>query len=211
MSAGDHIRVFRPLIVFQNGVALGFWHHGIDVGNGFVVHYTGGAVEKLLYKYQSKVSLTTKKQFRGCGKILKARPPKGHKPFSREEVVDRAWEALNSQPPYNLVFNNCEHFANYISCGVKKSRQVRRASKWILRWVFKKLGRNPAFLKKKFNEEIFTIKVSKVMPSGFEKCLKARNLALFYTGPLSVLEHLVKSLSRKPAVQDLVLEAWFSQ
>jgi hypothetical protein len=104
MSAADHLQVPR-----QHGL---FLHHGIDLGDGSVAHYLEGR------------------------EIL--RSPVAE--FSRDEpvaVVDyaegtcspagvtlrRAMGRLGEQN-YNLLFNNCEHFAHWCKTGRHRSAQV---------------------------------------------------------------------------------------
>lgn len=45
--------------------------------------------------------------------------------YSPEETVERA-ESQLGEGDYNLVFNNCEHFAVWCKTGVKESSQVQR-------------------------------------------------------------------------------------
>ncbi len=45
--------------------------------------------------------------------------------YSPEETVERAESQLGREG-YNLVFNNCEHFAVWCKTGVKESSQVQR-------------------------------------------------------------------------------------
>ncbi len=44
--------------------------------------------------------------------------------FSREEIVDRA-KSRKDENRYDLVFRNCEHFANWCVTGEEVSQQVR--------------------------------------------------------------------------------------
>lgn len=109
MAAGDHIRVHRT----------GYWHHGIDMGDGTVIHFTGEE------KNMNTAAIT-------------------HTPlavFSREspyeiveyasrphpsEVIARALSRLG-QRGYDLARNNCEHFATWCVLGEAASEQARRA------------------------------------------------------------------------------------
>lgn len=46
-------------------------------------------------------------------------------PFPDDEVVRRARTEIGKhRGKYDLVFNNCEHFAYYCRFGIKKSQQV---------------------------------------------------------------------------------------
>ena len=46
--------------------------------------------------------------------------------FSGEETVNRARSRLGEES-YNLIFNNCEHFALWCKTGKSKSIQVEKA------------------------------------------------------------------------------------
>lgn len=49
---------------------------------------------------------------------------------SKEEIVETALYYLKDEEEwgeYNLVFNNCEHFASFCATGEKKSGQVKKA------------------------------------------------------------------------------------
>ncbi|MBQ3368915.1 lecithin retinol acyltransferase family protein [bacterium] len=46
--------------------------------------------------------------------------------YSPEETVKRAESQLGRKGKYNLVFNNCEHFAVWCKTGVRESSQVQR-------------------------------------------------------------------------------------
>ena len=47
--------------------------------------------------------------------------------YSADEIVDRALDRVG-EDDYNLVFNNCEHFANWCITGQAKSYQVREVA-----------------------------------------------------------------------------------
>jgi hypothetical protein len=98
----------------------GYCHHGIYVGNGRVVHYSGlsggfwhcGPVEE--------VSLS---QFSIGHAVRITEHPKSA--YSPEEIVRRARSRLGEND-YRLLTNNCEHFCNWCLNGVSHSAQVQR-------------------------------------------------------------------------------------
>jgi hypothetical protein len=107
----------------------GYDHHGVYVGSGTVVHYSGlsgfwqcGQVEE--------VSVS---QFAN-GHPVKIADHLGS-PYSAEEIVRRARSRLGEND-YRLLTNNCEHFCNWCVSGVSRSAQVERR----LRLPFRKLG-----------------------------------------------------------------------
>ena len=103
-------------------VSRGFYtHHGIYIGNHQVIHYSGfaeafnkGAIEQ-----------TSLESFLGgydCFEIINY--PSDQDIYSPEKVVSRAQSCLG-EDDYNLVFNNCEHFACWCVTGKKRSEQVQ--------------------------------------------------------------------------------------
>jgi Lecithin retinol acyltransferase len=101
----------------------GYTHHGIYVGHGRVVHYSGlsgfwhcGPVEE--------VSLS---RF-AVGRPVRA-ANQGRASYSPREIVQRARSRIGEND-YRLLTNNCEHFCNWCVCGVSRSPQAERS--WLL-------------------------------------------------------------------------------
>ena len=109
MAYGDHIRVKRRL----------YWHHGIDCGEGRVIHYTG----EPFCREQGIVERTDLESFARGGRVEIV---KYTHCVSPEIVVRRAESRLN-ESCYDLLDNNCEHFARWCKTGWHESKQVRRA------------------------------------------------------------------------------------
>jgi len=102
MAAADHLRVPR-----QHGL---FLHHGIDLGDGSVAHYLEGReiLRSPLEEFSrgQEVSVVSHEQASPAGVTLR-----------------RAMSRIGEQN-YNLLFNNCEHFANWCKTGRHRSGQV---------------------------------------------------------------------------------------
>src|SRR5947209_3836365 len=99
MARGDHIYVNR----------LGYDHHGIDCGDGTVIHYTG----EIGQKADAAVRRTSIDVFLKGRRLLVldygwCDPP--------DVVVQRA-ESRLGENKYHLVFSNCEHFATWCKTG----------------------------------------------------------------------------------------------
>jgi len=115
MARGDRLRVERRLA----GSTVAYMHHGIDVGDGTVVHarpddfrspLAGGRVER-----------TSRAEFAGGGTVLvTTEPPVAYPP---DEIVARALDHVGREG-YCPVVDNCEHFATWCATGERTSRQV---------------------------------------------------------------------------------------
>lgn len=99
---------------------LGYTHHGIYVGNGRVVHYSGlakdlkpGAITEITLD-----AFTLGKKF-----IIKSHA----QPFSTQQVVRRARSRIGENN-YSVFANNCEHFCNWCIEGDHSSAQVDRGA-----------------------------------------------------------------------------------
>ena len=111
MAFGDHVRVRRI-----NGL---YYHHGIDIGNGWYVHYSG----ELGQKEDASVRCDPHETFAQGGDIELIKYSRYIDP---EEVVNRATSLIGEQD-YNLFNNNCEHFAYWCKMSEHSSEQVKDA------------------------------------------------------------------------------------
>lgn len=111
MARGDQIYVIRP---FFNLEGL-YEHHGIDCGDGTVIHYSKREDE-------ATVKRTSMEAFTG-GKRVYIRQYPAH--YIAETTLRRAESRLGERE-YNLLFNNCEHFATWCKTGISDSRQIRK-------------------------------------------------------------------------------------
>lgn len=110
---GDHLQIWRST----------FWHHAVDLGYGFVVHFAGPAKEKA----SARVRYDTFEAFIGDGSPDAVVVREYGERLEREETVRRA-EAMVGAADYNLFTNNCEHLASWCVTGERESRQVEQYS-----------------------------------------------------------------------------------
>lgn len=108
MAKGDHIYVRRWF----------YTHHGIDAGDGTVIHYSSDS----LNKSGAVIERTSLEDFRAGDKLAVRRYPEC---LPADLTVERATQRLG-EAQYRLVFNNCEHFASWCRTGIHSSSQVRR-------------------------------------------------------------------------------------
>jgi hypothetical protein len=104
MRKGDHI-------YFNCG---GYSHHGINCGDGTVVHYT---------KNQGNISRVSWDSF-ASGKIVSVRE---YGSSDLPDVVIQRAESRLGENAYDLFGNNCEHFATWCKTGIHASEQVKNA------------------------------------------------------------------------------------
>lgn len=113
MARGDHIKVRR----------LGFLyaHHGIDMGDGTVIHFSG----EPLFPSRARVIRSDFAAFCQGGTSHVVPYPN---PVRTPEAVVATAEGLLSAGAYCVLLNNCEHFATYCKTGKTTSYQVRRVA-----------------------------------------------------------------------------------
>ena len=104
MAAADHLQAPR-----QHGL---FNHHGIDLGDGTVAHYLEGReiLRSPLQEFCRDQEITVVNY-----------PDDSCSPAG--VTLRRAMGRLGEQN-YNLLFNNCEHFAHWCKTGRHRSSQV---------------------------------------------------------------------------------------
>jgi hypothetical protein len=101
----------------------GYLHHGIYVGAGKVVHYSGfahglrrGPVEEVPFAHFAS----------GQHVWVRSDAPSD---FDVREVICRARSRVG-EDRYRLLTNNCEHFCEWCLCGAARSFQVEA---WLAR------------------------------------------------------------------------------
>ena len=104
MAAADHLQVPR-----QHGL---YQHHGIDLGDGTVAHYLEG--RQILRSPLEEFSR---------GQLISVVPYAPNACSPAGTTLRRAMGRLGEQN-YNLLFNNCEHFAYWCKTGRHRSAQV---------------------------------------------------------------------------------------
>lgn len=116
---GDHIRVQR-----MNGL---YAHHGIYVSDREVIHFTGADDDSILDWDKPEVISTDLTTFLKDGtlEIKEYTDEEFADLYSPEQIVVYARACLGDKG-YNLIFNNCEHFANVCTLGRFRSNQVDR-------------------------------------------------------------------------------------
>ena len=112
MAAADHLQVPR-----QHGL---FNHHGIDLGDGSVAHYLEGR----------EILRSSREDF-SQGQPLSVIHHDGASPVG--VTLRRAMSRIGEQN-YNLLFNNCEHFATWCKTGRHRSGQIDSALERARHW-----------------------------------------------------------------------------
>jgi hypothetical protein len=104
LAAADHLQARR-----QHGL---FMHHGIDLGDGTVAHYLEGR----------EILRSPRQEFSRGQAITEVSYPEGS--CSPAGVTLRRAMGRLGEQRYNLLFNNCEHFAHWCKTGRHRSAQV---------------------------------------------------------------------------------------
>jgi hypothetical protein len=112
LAAADHLEVPR-----QHGL---FRHHGIDLGDGSVAHYLEG--REIL-----RSPLDDFSQGQPISVI-------DHSDASPTGVTLRRAMSRIGEQNYNLLFNNCEHFATWCKTGRHRSSQIESALERARHW-----------------------------------------------------------------------------
>ena len=112
MAAADHLQVPR-----QHGL---FHHHGIDLGDGTVAHYLEGR----------EILRSPIDEFRQEQPITLIQ----HDDASAPGVTLRRAMSRIGEQNYNLLFNNCEHFATWCKTGRHRSGQIESALERARHW-----------------------------------------------------------------------------
>jgi lecithin:retinol acyltransferase len=107
---------------------LGYVHHGIYVGGGYVVHYAG-YIYGLIRRPVEEVELFRFRNGRSLWLAAHSRPT-----FDGLVVIQRALSRLG-ESRYRLLTNNCEHFCEWCLNGKQRSYQVEALAAWARRTV----------------------------------------------------------------------------
>jgi hypothetical protein len=115
MTAGDRLRVERRFA----GSTVTYMHHGIDVGDGTVVHARPHDFARPLDG--GSVVRTSHAEFAGGSAVFITHEPAAS--FPSDAIVARALSQVG-RDGYCPVVDNCEHFATWCATGERSSRQV---------------------------------------------------------------------------------------
>ncbi|CAI5788307.1 Hypothetical predicted protein [Podarcis lilfordi] len=120
---GDQIEIYR----------LGYQHWAIYVGDGYVVHLTAadegiGSSPSIRLSANTKKSVVKKEKLSEVAGInkWKVNNEKDRKYKARpvSEIISTANEYVGMEIDYNVVMQNCEHFAAILRYGQPYSRQA---------------------------------------------------------------------------------------
>jgi hypothetical protein len=113
MKKGDHLRINLGM----------YHHHGIDRGDGSVIHF-GRGIHDIA---NAKVEVVSRKAF-SMGRQIDV--VESELRFSTDEVVQRAESRLDERE-YDLFDNNCEHFVTWCRTGKNSSPQIEQTETMI--------------------------------------------------------------------------------
>lgn len=111
MARGDHIKVKRLRGLYT--------HHGIDMGDGTVIHVDGDPFRQI----NVCVRQSTMEDFLAGGEKIVVEHPQNAR--DAKAICEDALRRLG-EPGYHLFRHNCEHFAYACQVGKGMSPQARR-------------------------------------------------------------------------------------
>ncbi len=116
---GDHIRVKRMYGLYT--------HHGIYVSDNEVIHFTGTDDDNIMDSSKNMVISSDLNFFLKDGEleVKEYTDEEFQDLYAPDQIVAYARSCLGDDG-YNLIFNNCEHFANVCTLGRFRSHQVER-------------------------------------------------------------------------------------
>jgi len=108
-ALGAHLETLR----------VGYRHHGVYVGGGVVVHYSG-------FLRSGRTGIVEETTLAGFAVGRPIRVVEHQEPgYSAQEVIDRARSRVGERQ-YRVFDNNCEHFCNWCITGFSHSLQAQR-------------------------------------------------------------------------------------
>ncbi len=117
MARGDH------LIVYGRFAGIAFEHHGIDMGDGTVIHLAPEDGARIAWRDDRDRFCVRRDSLASFCNGRTPRLASHENSLQPDEIATRA-ESLIGKSGYGLLDNNCEHFATYCCTGVPSSRQV---------------------------------------------------------------------------------------
>ena len=137
---GDQIRVKRNWMYYQ---------HVVYIGNGRVIHFSGAGSE---ISTKSRVIVEDSiADFVKDGVVMVLNVP-SDKRLPLEEIIARAKSRIG-ETDYNLIGNNCEHFASWCVEDKPISEQINRAYKMLFVLLIGALaGSGAAYINKMMKE-----------------------------------------------------------
>lgn len=133
LEEGDLIEFYRAMGTFS--------HWAVYVGHGQVIHLSPnpdddtGKFNLADIKSATSVRMDNVKTVAGDSKTYRNNEFDDHfRPFSKAEIVRRAKKRLGRHE-YDLLKNNCEHFATWCRYGKAMSKQVEAMGTKTIGWI----------------------------------------------------------------------------
>lgn len=120
---GDHIKVSRGL----------YSHHGIYASDDCVIHFAPPVNTGAIDPESARIIVTNLSDFLNGG-LLEVRSfslEETKQKRSPQDIINYAFSRVG-EGGYNIISNNCEHFANDCLFGKKKSNQVDSVLSFVL-------------------------------------------------------------------------------
>lgn len=116
-SRGDIIKVWSLWSLVS---PVNIWHYGVVVGEDEVVHFNLSDDNGICI-----IKSNFERFINGGSSLKRCSISELNKKYTGEEVATRAEAHIGTDfGGYNLISNNCEHFANWCACGERFSNQI---------------------------------------------------------------------------------------
>ena len=117
MAKGDHI------YVHCTAAGIPYQHHGIDMGDGTVIHLAPADGSRIVFSDKSDRFSVRRESLENFCHGAQPITVNHDNPRMADEVVAAA-EAQLGRCGYSLLDGNCEHFARLCACGRAESHQI---------------------------------------------------------------------------------------
>lgn len=105
---------------------MGYYHYGVVIGDNMICHYSGETSDDINNPENIKIRTTDYENFIKDG-VLEVKLH-NNEMLPIDEILKRCHDYMGCDKfmdkPYNLVSNNCEHFARWACEDNIKSKQV---------------------------------------------------------------------------------------
>lgn len=120
-------RLYPGDVIFVERMGGLYRHYGLYIGKEKVIHYAsndGDFGETISIHEDTLTRFLSEAERCYICKFPAHAPVPGYHRFTKQEALERAYQRLG-ETEYDLIHNNCEHFAIWCRTNISESLQVR--------------------------------------------------------------------------------------